>query len=139
MVYRVDGDLLRNETNHYRAMAEAAFRDETPRFINIGDAIFGEFLGRRMGPGEPRATAPCGAPPRSRSADRAAWAEACTSACFARVTSVLRLSIDGAAIAARAGLSRQRHFGIPGAARYRPWMRPARSEVIAEPRISKGP
>jgi len=49
VVYRVEGDLLRNETNRYRAMAEAAFQDETPRFINIGDAIFGEFLGPGWG------------------------------------------------------------------------------------------
>jgi hypothetical protein len=50
VVYRVDSDLLRNETNHYRALAEAAFQDETPRFINIGDAIFGEFLGAGWDP-----------------------------------------------------------------------------------------
>ena len=49
VVYRVDGDMLRNETNRYREMAEAAFADETPRFINIGDAIFGEFLGPGWG------------------------------------------------------------------------------------------
>lgn len=50
VVYRVEGDLLRNETTRYRAMAESAFRDEAPRFINIGDAIFGEFLGAGWGP-----------------------------------------------------------------------------------------
>jgi hypothetical protein len=44
VVYRVEGDLLRNETNRYRAIAETEWRDETPRFIDIGDPIFAEFL-----------------------------------------------------------------------------------------------
>ncbi|HUK15064.1 MAG TPA: hypothetical protein VLW65_01560 [Bryobacteraceae bacterium] len=50
VVFRFDGDVLRNETMRYRAMAEAAFPRGTPRFVNIGDAIFADYLGQGWGP-----------------------------------------------------------------------------------------
>jgi hypothetical protein len=45
VVYRFDGDILHDETARYRDRAEAIYSDGTPRFINIGDPIFAEFLG----------------------------------------------------------------------------------------------
>lgn len=50
VVYRFDGNTLRNETNRYHARAEASFPEGTPHFINIGDPIFAEFLGSGWGP-----------------------------------------------------------------------------------------
>jgi hypothetical protein len=41
VVYRTDGTVLRNVTSHYRA----AWKPEQPRFINIGDPVYAEFLG----------------------------------------------------------------------------------------------
>jgi hypothetical protein len=49
VVYRFEGGLLRNETVRYREMAQNTFADGVPRFINIGDAIYGEFLGAGWG------------------------------------------------------------------------------------------
>jgi hypothetical protein len=45
VVYRVDGPALRNVTAQYRAMAEASWKPETPRFINLGDTAFAEYAG----------------------------------------------------------------------------------------------
>jgi hypothetical protein len=45
LVYRPDGPLLRNVTNHYRAGAEALWKPEQPRFINLADSVFSEYLG----------------------------------------------------------------------------------------------
>jgi len=50
VVYRFDRDALRDETTRYREHAEANFPSGTPRFINIGDPIFAEFLGPGWGP-----------------------------------------------------------------------------------------
>jgi len=44
VVYRVDRP-LRNITNRYRTAAETAWRPRTPRFINLGDSVFDEYLG----------------------------------------------------------------------------------------------
>ena len=45
VVYRVDGSTLRNVTGNYRATVAAAWKPETPRFINLGDSIYGRYLG----------------------------------------------------------------------------------------------
>jgi hypothetical protein len=45
VVYRVDGPTLRNVTAQYRAMAEAQWKPEAPRFINLGDSAYAEYLG----------------------------------------------------------------------------------------------
>ena len=45
VVYRMDGRVLRNITGRYRALAESLWKPERPRFINLGDPIFGEYLG----------------------------------------------------------------------------------------------
>jgi len=49
VVYRVDGPALRNVTAQYRALAEALWKPETPRFINLGDTAFAEFAGSGWG------------------------------------------------------------------------------------------
>jgi hypothetical protein len=41
VVYRVDGPLLRNVTSRYRT----SWKPEQPRFINLGDSVFSEYLG----------------------------------------------------------------------------------------------
>jgi hypothetical protein len=41
VVYRVDGPVLRNVTSRYRAM----WKPEQPRFINLGDSVYAEYLG----------------------------------------------------------------------------------------------
>ena len=45
VVYQIDGPALRNVTVRYRAMAEALWKPETPRFINLGDTAFAEYAG----------------------------------------------------------------------------------------------
>lgn len=40
-----DGLTLRNVTSNYRAMAEALWKPQTPRFINLGDSVYAEYLG----------------------------------------------------------------------------------------------
>jgi hypothetical protein len=45
VVYQLDGATLRNVTAQYRAMAEAVWKPETPRFINLGDSAFAEYAG----------------------------------------------------------------------------------------------
>ena len=129
VVYRVDGDLLRNETNRYRAMAEAAFRDETPRFINIGDAIFGEFLGAGWDPATDghrsmrrAASLAIGGP---RGAGGSLYIGVFRTGDFG-----LRLSIDGAAAPLALVYRDNGSFGVPRAAGGRRH-RPARSEIIA--------
>ena len=41
MVYRFDGQMLHNET----AQAGALWTEEEPRFVNIGDPVFAEYVG----------------------------------------------------------------------------------------------
>jgi hypothetical protein len=41
MVYRFDGQMLHNET----ARAGALWTEDEPRFVNIGDPVFGDYLG----------------------------------------------------------------------------------------------
>jgi hypothetical protein len=45
VVYLVDRAALRNITSSYRAMAEALWKPESPRFINLGDSVFAEYIG----------------------------------------------------------------------------------------------
>ncbi len=45
VVYRMDGSTLRNITAQYLALAEASWKPETPRFINLGDPLFAEYAG----------------------------------------------------------------------------------------------
>ena len=45
VVYRLDGQVLRNITAQYRAMAESVWKTETPRFINLGDTAFAQYAG----------------------------------------------------------------------------------------------
>ncbi len=45
VVYQVDGPLLRNVTAQYRTMAEALWKPEAPRFLNLGDSAYAEYLG----------------------------------------------------------------------------------------------
>ncbi|MGC9944794.1 MAG: hypothetical protein ABSF64_00225 [Bryobacteraceae bacterium] len=45
VVYQADGPMLRNVTVRYRGMAEALWKPETPRFINLGDSAFAEYAG----------------------------------------------------------------------------------------------
>ena len=41
VVYRFDGQMLHNETAH----AGAQWTDDEPRFVNIGDPVFGDYVG----------------------------------------------------------------------------------------------
>jgi len=41
VVYRSDGQMLHNETAH----AGASWTDDEPRFVNIGDPVFGDYVG----------------------------------------------------------------------------------------------
>jgi hypothetical protein len=41
VVYRFDGQMLHNETAH----AGALWTEDEPRFVNIGDPVFGDYLG----------------------------------------------------------------------------------------------
>jgi hypothetical protein len=45
VVYEVNGAVLRNATARFRAMAEALWKPEAPRFINLGDPVYGDYLG----------------------------------------------------------------------------------------------
>lgn len=45
VVYQVDGAELRNITARYRATAEALWKPNTPRFVNLGDAAFAAYAG----------------------------------------------------------------------------------------------
>lgn len=136
VVYRVDGDMLRNETNRYRAAAEAAFSDDTPRFVNIGDAIFGEFLGPEWGP------AADGYRPMRHAASleiggpRAAGASLYLGV-FRTGNFVLRLSVDGeplplALVSSDNGLSEFR-APLPATAGGRPALKLSLATDLAEP------
>ena len=50
VVYEVSGASLRNVTSRYRALAEALWNPQTPRFINLGDDAFAEYLGAGWDP-----------------------------------------------------------------------------------------
>jgi hypothetical protein len=41
LVYRFDGQMLHNVTTH----AGASWTDDEPRFVNIGDPVFGDYVG----------------------------------------------------------------------------------------------
>ena len=41
VVYRFDGEMLNNDTAH----AGAQWTDDEPRFVNIGDPVFADYLG----------------------------------------------------------------------------------------------
>jgi hypothetical protein len=43
VVYQMDGPTLRNITGQYRAAAEASWKLETPRFVNLGDPVFAAY------------------------------------------------------------------------------------------------
>ena len=45
IVYQADGAVLRNATARYRALAGTLWKAEAPRFINLGDTIYAEYLG----------------------------------------------------------------------------------------------
>lgn len=45
VVYEIGGPVLRNITGQYRGIAQALWTPEPPRFINVGDPIFAEYLG----------------------------------------------------------------------------------------------
>jgi hypothetical protein len=45
VVYRMAGGVLRNETSHYRDLAPALWKAGPPRFVNLGDPVFAEYLG----------------------------------------------------------------------------------------------
>jgi hypothetical protein len=45
VVYQADGVVLRNATARYRALAETLWKAEPPRFINLGDTVYAEYLG----------------------------------------------------------------------------------------------
>lgn len=45
VVYQLDGPEMRNVTAQYHGMAEASWKPETPRFINLGDSAFAEYAG----------------------------------------------------------------------------------------------
>jgi hypothetical protein len=44
VVYEVAGAALRNITNRYRLAAKSAWKAETPRFVNLGDSVFDNYL-----------------------------------------------------------------------------------------------
>jgi hypothetical protein len=44
-VYQADGPMLRNATARYRALAGTLWKAETPRFLNLGDTVYAEYLG----------------------------------------------------------------------------------------------
>ena len=45
VVYQADGPMLRNATARYRALAGTLWKAETPRFLNLGDTVYAEYLG----------------------------------------------------------------------------------------------
>jgi hypothetical protein len=45
VAYRFDGQTLHNATARFRAMADSIWREETPHFVNLGDPVFGAYLG----------------------------------------------------------------------------------------------
>jgi hypothetical protein len=45
VVYQADGPVLRNATARYRTLAGTLWKAEPPRFINLGDTVYAEYLG----------------------------------------------------------------------------------------------
>jgi hypothetical protein len=45
VVYRADGPVLKNVTSRYRALADAHWKLEPPRFLNLADSLYSEYLG----------------------------------------------------------------------------------------------
>lgn len=45
VVYQTEGSLLRNVTARYTSVAEALWKPEIPRFINLGDSVFADYIG----------------------------------------------------------------------------------------------
>jgi hypothetical protein len=45
VVYQADGAILRNVTARYRALAGALWKADPPRFVNLGDTVYAEYLG----------------------------------------------------------------------------------------------
>ena len=45
VVYQEENGTLRNITSRYRALAEALWKPDMPRFVNLGDPLFAEYLG----------------------------------------------------------------------------------------------
>ena len=45
VAYRLDGQTLRNATARFREKADSSWREEQPRFINLGDPVFAAYLG----------------------------------------------------------------------------------------------
>jgi len=45
VVYQEGGGMLRNTTGRYRTLSGTLWSDEVPRFINLGDTVYAEYLG----------------------------------------------------------------------------------------------
>lgn len=45
VVYRFDGHTLRNVTARFHEMADALWREDVSHFVNLGDPVFGSYLG----------------------------------------------------------------------------------------------
>ena len=45
LAYRFDGQVLHNATARFRTMADSVWREKVPRFVNLGDPVFGAYLG----------------------------------------------------------------------------------------------
>jgi hypothetical protein len=45
VAYRFDGQTLHNSTARFREMADSTWREEAPHFVNMGDPVFGAYLG----------------------------------------------------------------------------------------------
>jgi hypothetical protein len=45
VAYRFDGQMLHNATTRFREMADATWQEESPHFVNLGDPVFGAYLG----------------------------------------------------------------------------------------------
>jgi hypothetical protein len=45
VAYRFDGRVLRNITAHLRTLADTTWREDMPRFVNLGDPVFAPYLG----------------------------------------------------------------------------------------------
>jgi len=45
VAYRFDGQMLHNATARFRQLADSAWREEVPRFVNLGDPVFAAYLG----------------------------------------------------------------------------------------------
>jgi hypothetical protein len=45
VVYRLDGQTLRNATARFHQTADSSWPEDVPRFVNLGDPVFGAYLG----------------------------------------------------------------------------------------------